>query len=306
MIDVSQLWVTEWVVIGFFGYLIVLARLRPLTPRQRGRVVLVGLVCGAVVFMLSQLRLSPILRLTREWLPAIYLIEGYWLCSLFLHKPMLNLEARLIDIDRWVFRVAKISKLLTHGPRIVLEFFELMYLLAYSFVPVAFVLFGWLVAQGTISLTLGDIGFRASTDSFWTALLIAAFGCYGLLPWIQTRPPRNLERASSADARGLFFRRLNIGVLRKLSVQVNTFPSGHAAVTVAAALAVTTAIAIPIYAGLRRGRFYAIFSAIVLGVAGVGQGESVDADGEAPEGLAASPPDLTLLPGTGGDPQPVN
>ena len=84
MIDVSQLWVTEWVVIGFFGYLIVLARLRPLTPRQRGRVVLVGLVCGAVVFMLSQLRLSPILRLTREWLPAIYLIEGYWLCSLFL------------------------------------------------------------------------------------------------------------------------------------------------------------------------------------------------------------------------------
>ncbi len=29
-------------------------------------------------------------------------------------------------------------------------------------------------------------------------------------------------------------------------------------------------------------------------------------DGEAPEGLATSPPDLTLLPGTGGDPQPVN
>ena len=228
MFDVSQLWVTEWVVIGFFGYLIVLARLRPLTPRQRGRVVLVGLVCGALVFMLSQLRLSPILRLTREWLPAIYLIEGYWLCSRFLHKPMLNLEARLIDIDRWVFRVAKINELLTHGPRIVLEFFELMYLLAYAFVPVAFGLFGWL-------------GFRASTDSFWTALLIAAFGCYGLLPWIQTRPPRNLERASPADARGLFFRRLNIGVLRQLSVHVNTFPSGHAAVTVAAALAVTTA-----------------------------------------------------------------
>jgi len=37
-------------------------------------------------------------------------------------------------------------------------------------------------------------------------------------------------------------------------------------------LAVTTWIVIPVYAGLRRGRFYAIFSAIVLGIAATGGG----------------------------------
>ena len=43
--------------------------------------------------------------------------------------------------------------------------------------------------------------------------------------------------------RSLFFRRLNILVLDQSSVQVNTFPSGHASVVVAAALALTSASA---------------------------------------------------------------
>ena len=39
-------------------------------------------------------------------------------------------------------------------------------------------------------------------------------------------------------ARGLFFRSLNLVVLRHASVQVNTFPSGHALVAIAGVLAV--------------------------------------------------------------------
>ena len=31
MIDVSRLWVTEWIVLGFFAYLILLARVFPLS-----------------------------------------------------------------------------------------------------------------------------------------------------------------------------------------------------------------------------------------------------------------------------------
>ena len=125
-----------------------------------------------------------------------------------------------------MFRLFRLTEVL-RGPRIVLEYFEFTYLLAYPFIPVSFALF------------LG-FGGRSAVDSFWATALIAGYGAYGVLPWIQTRPPRILERANPLEDRHLFFRRLNASVLQHASVQVNTFPSGHASVVVATALAVAT------------------------------------------------------------------
>ena len=227
MIDMSRFWVADYLIIGFFLYLIVLARLSPLSERQRGRVLLVGLVCIALTIMLSQLRLSPVLRSAREWLPAIYLVQGYWLCGLFFRRPMLDWEARLMRLDVWLFRVLEVRAFVTRGPRLVLEYFELTYLLTYPFVPAAFGLFCWL-------------GFRDAADHFWTALLVAGFGTFGVLPWIQTRPPRALERDNPLDTRGLLLHRFNVGVLARASVQVNTFPSGHTSTGTASALAIAS------------------------------------------------------------------
>ena len=109
MIDWSRLWVTEWIVLGFFAYLILPARVFPLSSRQRLQLLVVGLVCAGLAVMLSQLRLSPILRVAREWLPAIYLLQGYWLSGLFFRRPMLAVEQRLIDVDRTLFRLANLT-----------------------------------------------------------------------------------------------------------------------------------------------------------------------------------------------------
>ena len=62
------------------------------------------------------------------------------------------------------------------------------------------------------------------------------FGCYGVLPWVPTRPPRAIEGAPRQSS-GLV-RRINLQVLGVASVQLNTFPSGHAAASLATALAV--------------------------------------------------------------------
>ena len=70
MIDLSRLWITEWIVIGFFVYLIVLAIAHRIDRSSRLRVIRVGLVCIAFATMLSQLRLSPVLQIVREWVPA--------------------------------------------------------------------------------------------------------------------------------------------------------------------------------------------------------------------------------------------
>ena len=227
MIDLTRLWATEWIVCGFFAYLMVLSLRRPLAHPHRLRVLAIGAACVGLAVMLSQLRLSPVLQILREWIPAVYLLQGYWLCGLFFQRPMTVVEQRLIEIDHNLFRAFKVTKLLMRGPRVVLEYFEFTYLLAYPFVPVSFALALWL-------------GGRLEVDSFWTSVLLAGYGAYGVLPWIQTRPPRAFERAGPLEGRGLFFRRLNTLVLRHASVQVNTFPSGHASVVVAAALAVAT------------------------------------------------------------------
>jgi membrane-associated phospholipid phosphatase len=58
-----------------------------------------------------------------------------------------------------------------------------------------------------------------------------------MLPWLQTRSPRVIE--VSTNETPSILRRLNLAVLGRGSIQANTFPSGHAAGSVAAALAVS-------------------------------------------------------------------
>jgi hypothetical protein len=226
--DLRQLWITEWVVCGFFFYLIVLSHVRRLSLARRRRVLLVGLVCIALALMLSQLQPSPALRIVRDWVPAVYLLQGYWMCGLFFRRPALGIERRLLAFDTWLFERSGLRRAAARAPRLVASWFEATYLLAYPFVPVGF---GVLLA----------LGHRDRADEFWLAALIAGFTCYGTLPWIQTRPPRALAGDRPLWMPHLVLRSLNATVLRRMSVQVNTCPSGHAATSVAVALTIVAA-----------------------------------------------------------------
>ena len=188
---------------------------------------LVGLVCIALSVMLSQLPPSPSLRVVRDWVPAVYLLQGYWLCGLFFRRPSLRIERRLLALDTWLFERSGLRRAASRAPRLVASWFETTYLLAYPFVPAGFAVF----------LALGH---RDRADAFWMAALIAGFTCYGMLPWVQTRPPRALAADRPLWMPHLGLRRLNATVLQHMSVQVNTCPSGHAATAVAVALTIVS------------------------------------------------------------------
>ena len=215
---------SEWIVCGYFAYLLVLARVQPLSATRRNRVLAVGVACIGLVLVLSQLRLQLPMRIARDWVPCIYLLQGYWMSGLFFRRPMEVVEDRLLRLDGRLLGVVRLDAVVRRTPRPVLELLELAYLCAYPFVPI------------TLGLLYGG-GLRGEADQYWTAVLLAAYACYGLLPWIQTRPPRVIEPSGSMDGRRLALRRLNRVVLDRASVQVNTIPSGHAATAVAAALA---------------------------------------------------------------------
>ena len=73
-------------------------------------------------------------------------------------------------------------------------------------------------------------------NHYWTMVLAADLGAFAPLSVFQTRPPWALEEPPVlADTR---VRRLASSMVRHATIGVNTFPSGHVAVSLAAALAV--------------------------------------------------------------------
>jgi membrane-associated phospholipid phosphatase len=98
-----------------------------------------------------------------------------------------------------------------------------------------------------------------------------------MLPWVQTRPPRALEGEAPWHSR---FRRFNLRLLGSTSIQVNTFPSGHAAEGLAAALLILGApIAVPLLmcagavavsAGAVLGRYHYFGDALAGWIVAVG------------------------------------
>ena len=111
------------------------------------------------------------------------------------------------------------------APRVVAELLEAAYLSVYAIVGIAFVLH--------LVLTPSP-----SPERFWAVVLITDFICFAMLPWIQTRPPRAIE---DRDPWRSSVRRLNLRLLGATSIHANTFPSGHAAEAIAAALLVVGA-----------------------------------------------------------------
>lgn len=146
----------------------------------------------------------------RVWMPHAYLVLGYWIPATFTPEP------RNEKFELWLrnnFRVPSSQFQRFQG-------LELAYFLCYPLVPVAF---------GVVWL----LGAPADADRFWVAVLLAAYSCYVTLPWTAARPPRSRDASARTGVAAL-----NAYVLRRFSHNLITFPSGHVAVSVAAALAV--------------------------------------------------------------------
>jgi hypothetical protein len=160
--------------------------------------------------------------LLHDWvLPPLVLLVAYWTSGTLYTRPMPGAERVLAAFDSRL----GIPQIARRTPRWAAEFLELAYAGVYPLIPVALGLHLWLTPEP-------DAG------RFWTVILITDYVCFGMLPWVQTRPPRALEPGEPwrSSLRGL-----NQRLLGAASIGVNTFPSGHAAEALAAALLVVHA-----------------------------------------------------------------
>lgn len=174
---------------------------------------LAGAAAGGVGLAVS-LALPPA-GFANTWiLPATLLLIGYWSSGMLFVAPMPRLERLLVDLDREL----GVQRTAGRFPRALAELLEFAYAGIYPLILVALAV---AMRQGV------------STSRFWTVILVTDYLCFGLLPWFQTRPPRAVGFETPWRSS---WRAINLRILERGSVQVNTFPSGHAAEALAAAL----------------------------------------------------------------------
>lgn len=154
-------------------------------------------------------------------LPSVALLVGYWCSGLLWVAPMERIEKFLASSDR----ALSVPAVAARVPRALSELLEIAYAGVYPLIPLALVLHLWYTRS-------------PDGDRFWTVILLTDYVCFAMLPWIQTRPPRELEREVPWTSS---FRAFNLKLLGSTSTGVNTVPSGHAAEGLAAALLVTGA-----------------------------------------------------------------
>jgi PAP2 superfamily len=221
----------EWVALVYFSYLAIVAAVHPGFARSRGPAFAAGAVAWALLPFLASRSAGWSSDLLRALVPVPVLLVGYWLSGCFFLRPMPRIERWLKRIDDACLRWGGAWRWSTTVTRLAGRYLELAYLLVYVVVP-----------AGAVTLIVA--GRVDALDRFWASVMTAAFVSYGMLPWIQTRPPRvvdDLDWRENSDA-PVLLRRLNLWVLGRASIQVNTVPSGHAATATAVALAVGAAI----------------------------------------------------------------
>jgi membrane-associated phospholipid phosphatase len=219
---------SEWVAAAYFSYLLAVAFVR--LPSARRRTTARFCLASLLVVLLPRIVPTSVVwrEPLRDWLPVVSLLMGYWLSGHYFLAPMPTIEQRFLALDRWLHN-AGLSSFVARAPRAVLELLELAYMSCFIFVP-----------GGMVLLFLA--GATAHADRFWTLVLIGEFGSFGMLPWIQTRPPRDVEPPGVIDQRPILMRAINRAMVRRTSIGYNTFPSGHVAGSLAVAFAVSEAL----------------------------------------------------------------
>jgi len=199
----------EWVAVAYFVGLSLAAGVCRLPRQRRLATSATGMAIALVVAVVAATG-SDVLR---AWAPHIYLVAGYWLPAMLAPRP-----AVATRFERWLVRFDA-DFVLRAVPAAPAQVTELAYLLCYPLIPAAF----------TVVWARGD---AADVTRFWVAVLVSGYACYASLPWLVSRPPRLREQDSrSANQVG----EINVFVLRRVSHELNTFPSGHVAVSCAAA-----------------------------------------------------------------------
>jgi hypothetical protein len=262
----ADLRASEWITLLAFSWFSVLGCCRRTLGRSRQvRIVAFGLSAVAVTVFVAVVLprwVTPqTASIVRDWVPYLFLFLFYSQGGQFVTGADGELETRLARMDRRI--VAPPLTWCARNPAgpWVLTYLELAYMSYYPVLPLSLVV-------------LYLSGRQAEAAQFWTVVLLAAYGSCGTLPFIQLRPPRMLGEKWTDGLPSGRVRAFNLWILQRGSIQANTLPSAHVAITGACALSLLRLgpqpagliflwIAVSIALGAVSGRYHYALDAIL-------------------------------------------
>src|SRR3954453_1101692 len=206
----------EWIAWGYFVYLAAACWVPRLPTARRASVIGASLCAAAAVVLLSRSNLSW----ARQTAPLVYILAGYFLSGYLFASPSVATEAWLAGWDRRLF--GNPATRFVTWPKALVAALEVVYMGCFLLIPAGAALLAW-------------NGHAAVVDRYWASVIGAEFAAFAPMVFIQTWPPWSLE-AKPELAEGAVHRLASQWV-QHLTIGVNTFPSGHAAGSLAVALA---------------------------------------------------------------------
>jgi membrane-associated phospholipid phosphatase len=216
--------------------------LRPVPPFRRLIITSVSVALVAAIWITASIAPSFV----RDWTPFLYVSVGYYLTGMLFVAPSAELEAWLLKWDHQWF--GDPTTRFANWPWWVVAYLDVVYTLCFLLLPGGF---------AALALT----GHSDRANRYWTMVLAADLGAFAPLSVFQTRPPWALEPPAKLSASGIH--RLASYVVKNGTTGVNTFPSGHVAVSIAVALGVISSL--PVTGAILLGVAASIGVACVIG-----------------------------------------
>jgi membrane-associated phospholipid phosphatase len=209
---------SEWVLVGFFAYIVVISPFFPERPNLGLQPLFI--LVGVLAFLLSlayleQARSLQPIGIFRDFVPLGMTLLAFREMELFLplHYDY-RFEALCIRWDRLLLDSWHLRALIELTGKSFPFYLELSYLLVYG---LPFYSLGMIYVWGN----------RRLCDRFLVIYLAATLTAYALFPYFPSQPPRIAFPDVDVPGVTTFIRRFNLAILRAATIHVGVFPSAH-------------------------------------------------------------------------------
>jgi membrane-associated phospholipid phosphatase len=218
---VPRLRPSEWLILGYFCYVAVVA----IFFFAPSKAFVLAAAVGAAILLLARSK-----SIVRDIAPLGFVLAAYREMDWF--TPALRdhrFEKLWVAWDRRLLDDLHVRAAIESTGVVMPSFFELCYLLVYGVAPVA------------ILLLLFNHG-RARMGDFWLAYLAGTLGAYALFPFFPSDPPRVVFPAEDLPNVITALRHLNLWIVGGYGIHSSVFPSAHVSSVLSAAWGLRAAI----------------------------------------------------------------
>ena len=214
----------EWILTGFFAYVVLLSPFFRDRPKMGFQPVIALVAVLACFWMLSRLSAGTWhegVEIARDWLPLALTLCAFREMELFVTRNYnIANETAWIHLDQLLLTEWKLTAAIESLGEALPLYLEICYLLVYGIA--AFCLIVLLIDQ----LPKSKIDHRA-VDLFLVLYLLGTLGAYALFPFFPSEPPRYAFPNVAAPTVVTWVRHLNLWILGKATIHSGVFPSAH-------------------------------------------------------------------------------